>query len=117
MQPFDVSLPPRVDATTSGDVRYALAVALDSVHEGDLTVDASMVESLDVAGLGVLVAAHRKARQRGVRLVICDPNRGCCESWPSPAFTGCSTSTGCTPPSGTRWVDALSLPASRCPLR
>jgi anti-anti-sigma factor len=73
MQPFDVSLPPRVDATTSGDVRYALAVALDSVHEGDLTVDASLVESLDVAGLGVLVAAHRKARQRGVRLVICDP--------------------------------------------
>ena len=29
--------------------------------------------SLDVAGLGVLVAAHRKARHRGVRLVICNP--------------------------------------------
>ena len=73
MHPFDVSLPSRVDATTSGDVRYALQVALDSVHEGDLTVDASAVISLDVAGLGVLVAAHRRARQRGVRLVICDP--------------------------------------------
>lgn len=74
MHPFDVSLPSRVDATTSGDVRYALQVALDSKHEeGDLTVDASAVISLDVAGLGVLVAAHRRARQRGVRLVICDP--------------------------------------------
>lgn len=73
MHPHDVSLPSRVDATTSGDVRYALQVALDSVHEGDLLVDASAVMSLDVAGLGVLVAAHRKARQRGVRLVICNP--------------------------------------------
>lgn len=73
MHPFDVSLPARVDATTSGDVRYALQIALDSKHDGDLTVDASAVNSLDVAGLGVLVAAHRRARQRGVRLVICDP--------------------------------------------
>ena len=32
MHPFDVSLPSRMDATTSGDVRYALQVALDSVH-------------------------------------------------------------------------------------
>ena len=73
MRPYDVSLPSRVDATTSGDVRYALQVALDSVNGGDLNVDASAVVSLDVAGLGVLVAAHRKARQRGVRMVICDP--------------------------------------------
>ena len=73
MHSFDVSLPSRVDATTSGDVRYALNVALDSIHQGDLTIDASAVDSLDVAGLGVLVAAHRRARQRGVRLVICDP--------------------------------------------
>jgi anti-anti-sigma factor len=73
MHRYDVTLPPRVDATTSGDVRYALQVALDSIHEGDLTVDASAVDSLDVAGLGVLVSAHRRARQRGIRLVICDP--------------------------------------------
>jgi anti-sigma B factor antagonist len=73
MHPFDVTLPSRVDATTSGDVRYALQVALDSVSGSDLTVDASAVVSLDVAGLGVLVAAHRRARQCGVRLVICDP--------------------------------------------
>ena len=73
MQSFDVRLPSRVDATTSGDVRYALQVALDSIHEGDMLVDASAVVSLDVAGLGVLVAAHRKARQRDIRMVICDP--------------------------------------------
>ncbi len=73
MHRYDVTLPPRVDATTSGDVRYALQVALDSIHEGDLTVDASAVDSLDIAGLGVLVSAHRRARQRGIRLVICDP--------------------------------------------
>lgn len=73
MYPHDVTLPFRMDATTSGDVRYALQVALDSIHDGDLLLDASAVESLDVAGLGVLVAAHRKARQRGVRLVICNP--------------------------------------------
>jgi anti-anti-sigma factor len=72
MHSFDVTLPSRVDATTSGDVRYALQVGLDSVHDGDLSVDASAVVSLDVAGLGVLVAAHRKARQRGIRMVIWD---------------------------------------------
>lgn len=73
MDRYDVSLPPRVDATTSGDVRYALQIALDAVTDGDLTVDASAVVSLDVAGLGVLVAAHRRAKHRGVRMVICDP--------------------------------------------
>jgi anti-anti-sigma factor len=73
MHSFDVTLPSRVDATTSGDVRYALQVALDTVRDDELSVDASAVVSLDVSGLGVLVAAHRRARQRGVRLVICDP--------------------------------------------
>lgn len=73
MRSFDVTLPPRVDATTSGDVRYALQVALDAAHDGVLNVDASAVMSLDVSGLGVLVAAHRRARHRGVRMVICDP--------------------------------------------
>ena len=73
MHSFDVSLPSRVDATTSGDVRYTLQVALDSARGPDMNVDASAVLSLDVAGLGVLVAAHRRARQRGIRMVIWDP--------------------------------------------
>ena len=89
MHPFDVSLPSRVDATTSGDVRYTLQVALDSAHEGDLTVDASAVISLDVAGLGVLVAAHRRARQRGVRWSSRPASLGSCAFWPSLGCTGC----------------------------
>ena len=73
MNRYDVSLPTRVDATTSGDVRYALQVALDAVADDTLWVDTSAVTTLDVAGLGVLVAAHRRARQRGVRMVLCEP--------------------------------------------
>ena len=49
MHSYDVSLPSRVDATTSGDVRYTLQVALDAVHDGELNVDASAVVTLDVA--------------------------------------------------------------------
>lgn len=73
MRVADVSLPARVDVTTSADVRYALSVAIDAAPSGDVVVDASAVETVDVAGLGVLVAAHRHARQGGRRLVLCDP--------------------------------------------
>jgi anti-sigma B factor antagonist len=73
MRVADVSLPPRVDVTTSADVRYALSVAIDASATGDVVVDASAVETMDVAGLGVLVGAHRRARQAGRRLVLCDP--------------------------------------------
>ena len=69
----DVRLPQRVDATTSADVRYALIVALDITGESDVLVDASQVETIDVSGLGVLLAAHRRARHADRRLVICDP--------------------------------------------
>ena len=73
MRTADVSLPHRVDVTTSADVRYALSIAIDAAPTGDVVVDASGVEMVDVAGLGVLVAAHRRARQAGRRLVLCDP--------------------------------------------
>jgi anti-anti-sigma factor len=73
MRVADVSLPVRVDVTTSSDVRYALTVAIDAASTGDVLVDASPMEAVDVAGLGVLVAAHRRARQVGLRLVLCDP--------------------------------------------
>lgn len=66
----DVRLPQRVDSTTSADVRYALIVALDISPEPDVHVDASRVDTIDIAGLGVLVAAHRRARQAGRRLVL-----------------------------------------------
>ncbi|MDH5278782.1 MAG: STAS domain-containing protein [Actinomycetota bacterium] len=73
MRVADVSLPARVDVTTSSDVRYALTIAIEAAVTGDVLVDASPVETVDVAGLGVLVAAHRRARQSGLRLVLCDP--------------------------------------------
>lgn len=72
MHQADIALPVRVDVTTSSDVRYALHVAIDAAATGDLIVDASAVDMVDVAGLGVLVSAHRRARQAGRRLVLRD---------------------------------------------
>ena len=72
MRVADVRLPTRVDATTSADVRYTLTIALDAAGPTDVLVDASAVETMDLAGLGVLVAAHRRARHLDRRLVICD---------------------------------------------
>jgi anti-anti-sigma factor len=73
MRVADVALPPRVDATTSSDVRYALQVALDATTDATVVVDASNVELIDVAGLGVLVGAHRRCLHEGKRLVFSDP--------------------------------------------
>lgn len=59
------------------DVRGA-AAAREALHEalargtGRLVVDLSGVELLDATGLGVLVAAHRRARLQGRELVLCD---------------------------------------------
>jgi anti-sigma B factor antagonist len=72
MRPADVVLPARVDVTTSSDVRYALQVAIDAPVDDQIMVDASRVETIDVAGLGVLVGAHRRAKQTGRQLVLCD---------------------------------------------
>ncbi|MFZ0324378.1 MAG: STAS domain-containing protein [Actinomycetes bacterium] len=69
----DVALPSRVDVTTSGDVRYALHVAIDAAVSPDVVVDCSGLDVVDVAGLGVLVSAHRRARAAGHRLVFADP--------------------------------------------
>ena len=67
MRVADVALPSRVDATTSSDVRYALQVARDATLDQMVLVDASSVEVIDVAGLGVLVGAHRRCLQEGKR--------------------------------------------------
>ena len=72
MRTADVALPARVDVTTSTDVRYALQIAIDAASTGDILVDAATVETVDLAGLGVLDAAHRKAKNAGRRLVLCD---------------------------------------------
>jgi anti-sigma B factor antagonist len=40
--------------------------------EGDLLLHVGALEIWDASGLGVLVGAHRKARQSGRRLVLAD---------------------------------------------
>ena|ERR671914_536225 len=54
----------RLDSATVGDVRRRLHAAVAD-GSGDLVVDLSGVETIDVTGLGVLVGAYRKAARRG----------------------------------------------------
>lgn len=62
----------RLDGTSAGEIRERLHTAI--AHErGDVVLDLSGVEWLDVTGLGVIVDAHRRLRQQGRRLVL----RGC----------------------------------------
>ena len=59
----------RLDLRTLADVRTALHSAIDA-GTGDLVVDLRDVEVRDATGLGVLVAAHRRADRAGRRLVL-----------------------------------------------
>jgi anti-anti-sigma factor len=59
----------RLDVTSVSEVRRELHAALDA-SPCDLHVDLSDVTVLDAAGLGMLVAAHRKATLAGQRLVL-----------------------------------------------
>lgn len=62
-------LPSRLDVTTVADARHDLHAAIDGAS-GDLVLDLGDVDVLDAAGLGMLVAAHRRASRRGQRLVL-----------------------------------------------
>jgi len=64
-----VELAARVDATTVSELRRVLQAAID-VGGGDLVVDLAKVTVLDAAGLGMLVAAHRRAGRADRRLVL-----------------------------------------------
>ena len=64
-----IDLVSRVDATTVTELRRTLQAAID-LGVGDLVVDLSAVTVLDAAGLGMLVAAHRRANRAGRRLVL-----------------------------------------------
>lgn len=74
MRTADVALPARVDVTTSGDVRYALQIAIDASVTEDVLVDCTALDVVDIAGLGVLVGAHRRAKLAGRRLVFANPS-------------------------------------------
>jgi len=64
-----VRLGVRVDATTVAAARRQLHAAI-SLGAGDLVVDFSDVAVMDAAGLGMLVAAHRRASDAHRRLVL-----------------------------------------------
>lgn len=59
----------RVDATTVAELRRVLHAAIADGN-GDLVVDLADVALVDAAGLGMLVAAHRRASDSGRRLVL-----------------------------------------------
>ena len=56
-------------------MRAALHRAIDA-GTGDLVVDLTQVELVDATGLGVLLGAHRRAKQQGRRLVLRDAPPG-----------------------------------------
>lgn len=58
-----------LDVRGASEVRAALHRTLDAV-EGDVTVDLTGLDAIDAAGMAVLVAAHRRARSEGRRLVL-----------------------------------------------
>jgi anti-anti-sigma factor len=62
-------MPSRLDVLTGAEVRTALTLALDAALD-DVLVDCAQLEVLDAVGLGVIVAAHRRATARGSRLVL-----------------------------------------------
>ena len=70
MQAQVVRAGPRVDVSTVAELRREIHTALDAAATGDLLVDLQDVSVLDAAGLGMLVAAHRKAALAGRRLVL-----------------------------------------------
>ena len=61
----------RLDVAAATDARLALAAAVDA-GQGDLVLDLTSLEAVDVAGLGVLVGAHRRAVRQGRTLVLHD---------------------------------------------
>jgi anti-anti-sigma factor len=73
MRTTDVALPERLDVTTVASAREALSLAIDATPGRTVVVDASALESIDFAGLAVLVSAHRRSTALGIRLVFADP--------------------------------------------
>ena len=70
-----VRLPPRLDGSSVPAARDALFAAIDRAT-GDVVVDVSRVELVDVTGLGLLAAAHDRSRRLGHHLVLEAPSAG-----------------------------------------
>jgi anti-anti-sigma factor len=68
---YELAVSGRVDMHTASDVRDALHAAIDA-GTGDLVVDVSGVDLIDMTGLGVLIGAHRRAVLANRRVVLRD---------------------------------------------
>ena len=62
-----------VDASTASQFADALSKAADT-PEGDLIVDLSRVEFMDVKGFAALLNAHRKAGDAGRKMIVVCPS-------------------------------------------
>jgi anti-anti-sigma factor len=67
--PHGVVVSGLLDVRAAAQVRAALQRALEAA-DGDVVLDVTGVDAIDVTGLGVIVAAHRRAAERGRRLVL-----------------------------------------------
>ena len=65
----EIALTGRLDVHSVAEVRTLLQAAVDA-GRGDLVVDVSGVELVDLIGLGVLVGADRRAKLAGRRMVL-----------------------------------------------
>jgi len=72
-QPEDLRLTGRLDASSVTAVRSRLTDLVDARPSGDIVLDVSGVDVVDVTGLGVLTAAHHRLEREGRMLVL----RGC----------------------------------------
>jgi anti-sigma B factor antagonist len=69
-----LALSGRLDASSVGDVRASIERVIDGGAD-DVVVDMSGVDVIDVVGLGVLAAAHRRLERAGRHLIL----RGCAD--------------------------------------
>jgi len=67
----EVVLSGRLDARSAAVARALLHEVVDA-GQGDLSLHVGELELWDASGLGVLIGAHRRARQAGRRLVLTD---------------------------------------------
>jgi anti-sigma B factor antagonist len=69
-----LALSGRLDASSVGDVRMSLNRLIDTTG-ADVVVDLSQVDVIDITGLGLLAATHRRLERAGRQLVL----RGCAD--------------------------------------
>jgi len=66
-----------LDRRTAERVRPLIAAAIDAAgSDCDVVIDLGQVGYVDSCGLGLLLAAHRRAAAAGCRLILRSPNPG-----------------------------------------